>query len=465
MYRQHAMASVSQPNQSDQQRLSGVAEHEAKLLAGAQPEPAAVDTRTQNWSCAVNHCAVTALHVQLVASAVKVRCSTGTKLLPRCSIEVWAQGGPSDSEQHKLATGSGSVCPKNDSCSVHVSWLGRLKECPFHTTQGDRWRFVVEGTTIPNLSLAQALLGVLAAVGSLFGVCVVELGAEDNGSGKLVQFYLDLGFTAKKSLERFVCGELPMHAPMEAVSRLAPAQWLQDIVPKHFDAWPWFWSSVEKPKVEEVLSYIGIPHTWSWKLQWPLGARVEARLLVETYRIVLVVHLRTRDGDEMAYARGGYRVGQSMLRILWFGRSDSQAVHSSVRGHSLQGEVLGSVELAPATGDAESTSHGSEDLQIAAAPTVAMAMVGILCVLARWFDCKKVEMTVLDNGSGRLIRHLSKYGFSGVEVDHLPTLTTDEPVSMSACCKKVAMNCCPKEWQSKLPAERCLGALSRTVVR
>lgn len=487
-----AAAAVAAPAASRQPRWAGGPQERPSAKSG-RPRPAGWDAaadegeapaaRSVCWSLAIRHCAVSTVHVQLVASVVRVKSSRGFKHLPRCAVEVWAEAAGGQ-ERLRLATTTGAVCPKNDPNALRVCWLGRLKECPLEArggggTEDDAWRYVDlaeeeadadagggasagDGTSAAwprparrRRSLAQALLGVLARVGALFGMGTVELGAEDTGTGKLIQFYLTLGFVPKTSLGKMECAELPMRAPLEAVAALAPKEWLAaGLLPGSFDAWPWLWHDVDQPQVDCVLDYLGVRRQWAWKAEWPLGAGVEARLEVEDYngRIVFVVQMRSRQGSELAYTRGALRLAHSSLRVLWLGRSGSQAVHPSVRG-------------LPARAAAQEQGGGG-------GPTAAMALLGVLCVLARWFDCRNVEINALDNGSGRLIRYLQRHGFAGQCQDMDPQrqplealAAAGEPPALAASCGSMARRCCPEDWLPRLPPDAGLSPLARTVGR
>lgn len=98
----------------------------------------------------------------------------------RCVVDVCVEDGQRDD---RLARCQGSLNPEVS--RLDVFWHGRTKECP-HTRHWTSRRRAV--------STAEALLGLLVAVGELFGMASAHLMAADDGSGKLVRFYGGLGF-------------------------------------------------------------------------------------------------------------------------------------------------------------------------------------------------------------------------------------------------------------------------------
>lgn len=417
------------------------------------------------WCCELDHSAATRLCVQLVASIVKVRKFHTCQGSPRCSIQVWVEGAHRDV---RLAVTTGSICPKNSRGAAHVAWLGRPKERPEgHCEVGWRFAEVPEQPAEPEAAssqdegahcrrgrtMAQAALGVLAAVARLFGARTVELGAEDTGSGKLVRFYSDLGFTARGLVERVGRPEQRMDAPIEVIAGHAPEAWLARLVPPSFDAWPWLWSAMGEPSIDMVLDSLGVSRQWAWKVSWPLGAGVAVQLDVDdqTCKLTFEAMLRSSKGTELALARCVVRVQQAGLRVMWLGRSHSQGVHPSVQGRSLEGEtVLRSAEGGPG------------------GPSLAVALLGVLAVLGRWLDCRTMELTACDDGSGRLLAYLGSLGFvaQGGGKGSLSAggaALQCGPTALTADCAELAKCCCPEEWRERLPPDAQLSPLGRTV--
>lgn len=403
------------------------------------------ETQALNWSFELEHAAASRVCVQLVASLVNVKQVGPDQALTRCAIQVWVEGARWDV---KLATASGSVCPKNSKGAAHLSWLGRPQERPQgHCEHG--WRFVEpleEGEEDPprghKLSMAQAVLGIFAAVAQLFGARTVELGAEDKGSGKLVRFYGDVGFTARGLMERGGRPEQRMNAPIEVVAGLAPEAWLRGVVPASFDAMPWLWSLISEPSLDMVLGSLGVPREWDWKVAWPLGASVAAGLETDNKagKISYKAALHSAHGMELALAKGVVRVRTATFRVMWLGRGGSQPAHPSVRGRTLEGE---------AAARAAGGGPGS--------PTPAVALLGVLAAFGRWHGCAAAEVMAMDDGSGRLLAYLRGLGFEGEAAADggAPRLEAD--------CAELARRCCPEDWRARLPPAGQLSPLARIV--
>jgi len=206
--------------------------------------------RTLDWCLPIEHVAVANVRVQLVATERKesnkkavLKSMQKYENCPRCVVEVWAEGSV---EGQKLAHCRGSLCPKTS--HMHVHWLDRMKDAGPNTSRG--WRYVsgLDETQTPRVplttrgstsqTLAQACFATLAAIALLFGMVIVDLEAEDNGSGKLVQFYKDLGFKVIPNRWNWIIGGTGMEAPIRDVARLAPQKWL-GVMPTAFNPWGW----------------------------------------------------------------------------------------------------------------------------------------------------------------------------------------------------------------------------------
>jgi len=347
-----------------------------------------------------------------------------------------------------------------------VNWLGRKGASPSEPVTGSAankgstpvnpnrknegrsasWALVQDGKGGPPQTIAQALLSTLAAVAAQFGVIVVELDAEDNGSGKLVKYYADLGFKVTCQLKGF---DVDMEASCATLSRQAPAEWVRGLVPQDFDAWGWLQPCRSKTShdggddpLRAILLAPDVPWTWTWKVLFPEGARVDAKIsLNKSDRVCCDVWLKNHRDEEIAYARGSIRIRQRTLRVLWFGRSKSRPVHPSVQG-----------QLTYRAGDQPLTAPCN--------CTAATAVLGSLAALGRWFDVTTVPLTACGDTSGQLLCHLKKLGFD--ELEGAPAVqSVDEPVNLTASCKTLVHNCCPPEWCCELPPDSALGMLHR----
>jgi len=91
--------------------------------------------------------------------------------------------------------------------------------------------------------------------------------------------------------------------------------------------------------------------------------------------------------------------------------------------------------------------------------TVALALLGSLAGLARWFATEKVELQALDNGSGKLLRHLCRFGFDEPNAQAFKDCAFNPPV-LTACCAILSSRCCPPEWRAALPPDDQLAMIS-----
>merc|ERR1711865_445380 len=90
---------------------------------------------------------------------------------------------------------------------------------------------------------------------------------------------------------------------------------------------------------------------------------------------------------------------QLLLRILWMGRSGSLPVHPSVRGQQMIDVHHADIS--------SSKGNGSAGGRV----SVAVALLGTLCCMARWFSVTHVDLLALDKGSGKLVEYLKQNGF------------------------------------------------------
>lgn len=422
------------------------------------------NARTLEWSLDVQHESIRRVRVQLAAARNKTVKGIGGEDVPACLIEVSAEGHvePGEDRGAKLIRCSGSLVPRFS--RLHVNWLGRKGACPGEAVSPQPGR-AKPGTPSwailqsesdkggkragPPKTIAQAVLATLAAVGNLFGMIVVELDAEDNGTGRLVQYYTDLGFSVVCHMKGY---DVDMEAPAAKVVRHAPPEWIRGLVPNDFDPWGWLHP---RPPVKgtqicdnsmhdaarAVLLAPDVPWNWSWGVAFPAGAKIDAKLsLNKGHRVCCDVFLKDRFGEELAVARGAVRIKQQALRVIWFGRSQSRAVHKSIRGR-----------LAYKAGNKSSSE--------AANSTAATAVLGVLAVLARWFGTTTVHLTAVEDSSGKLLCHFRNLGFA--ELPDGPTVSAESGGPLLTSCKTLADKCCPPEWLPELPPDGGLSMLQR----
>lgn len=450
---------LREPETSSRQRSTNT----ASRIHQAREQVIGSNARTLDWSLYVQHEKISCIRVQLSAARDKTVKSIGGEDVPACLIEVCAEGHPADgaARGHKLIRCSGSLVPRRS--RLHVNWLGRKGACPEKPDPQVRvgcapvgkpearpgtpsWA-VLRGecgsdrASGPPYTVAQAVLATLAAIGGLFGMIIIELDAEDNGSGKLVQYYTQLGFSVVVQVKGF---DVEMEAPLATVAQNAPEDWIRGLMPEDFDAWGWLnprsnrrGGIADHDPARAVLLAPDVPWDWSWKVAFPNDARVDAKLSMhESSRVNCEVYLWSSDGQELVSVRGSVRIKQQALRLIWLGRSKSRAVHPSVRG-----------KLVYRAGDDSATA--------ACNCTSATAVLGALAALARWFGANTVHLNTLGDSTGRLLRHFGNLGFE-LESPHLPAC---DVVALTASCKSLVKRCCPPEWRAELPIDGGLSML------
>lgn len=402
-------------------------------LKSTQPAEA-FNSRLLKWEASVRSAVLELkLHVNLSAGSQKSRVaeSFGHNAIPRCAIHVWVEGP----DGTQLAEARGSVCPKNTRSAIHVHWICRAKSC--REFPEDKWRLIEEHPRPSRAkrpwTIPQALLGILAKIGESFGMARVELGAEDQGSKKLIQYYLDLGFSG--TTDRLVLGELSMEAPVACISAFAPQSWIAKLPLADFNAWSWLWGSMQRPSLSSIVNLMGAPDMWQWRVDWPSCAELQIRTSWlsddATPKVTISAHLRQPQA-ELAYCRAVCRLKQQSVRVIWIGSSGSKPAHASVRGRLLDG------------------SRGSDsDGKV----TIAAALLGSVAALARWFGTEILELTVMENGSGKLLNYLMSLGFR----------ESGGPGSdgVSISCEQFATKYCPKAWRERLPPDSNLSMLAK----
>eukprot|EP00927_Polykrikos_kofoidii_P023099 TRINITY_DN21380_c0_g1_i1.p1 TRINITY_DN21380_c0_g1~~TRINITY_DN21380_c0_g1_i1.p1 ORF type:complete len:453 (+),score=44.97 TRINITY_DN21380_c0_g1_i1:57-1415(+) len=412
-----------------------------------------VASRSISWSAKITHIAVSFVKAQLVASVSRSRGIVDEHGCPRCAIQVWAErrvdfksatahtdeaanarGGHGRSAQpERLVQVSGSICPKNSGNALHVQWLGRQK---FGSSVDDDWRFLDEesqatlgGQNDRILTVAEALVGMLTVIATLFGARIVQLDADDRGSGKLVRYYERLGFVADRSPNR---DGVRMRVPVDTLSRLAPTAWVKGLIPVEFDALGWLWSDFHEPPLSMMLSCFCVPLKSCWKVMEPLGASLDTMMTPHdaSSTIRIQASMKTKHGGELVFVKATMRLRQRSLRVVWLGTSGSGPAHPSVKGKPMYTEKV----------------------------TAAVGLLGVVATLARWFGTASVEITALDTGSGRLIVYLKGLGFEnaragGVEPAAIEAEALDEQPALTAKCEDIVQRCCPAEWRDKLPSD------------
>lgn len=393
-----------------------------------------------DWGMPISHVIVTHVRVQILASSIRSVATVQQASCPRCAIEVWAEDGTGA----RLVECRGSLCPDNS--HMHVHWLGRRKE-DLSQACGPGWKYVcgeeplAEASPRQKRTLAQALLGLLASVAELFGMIIVDMEAEDNGSGKLMLFYENMGLERRPKKAQ----DLWMEGPIQALAQFAPREWIAGILPQDFDAWQWLQSDARDSQVERLLLSPDVPWKWSWTPAWPANAQVDMRMRVgkiDNFSKVCVEAVFKSPSEELAFARGVVRLRHRTMKVLWLGRTASRPVHSSVKGHCA---FESSAEIQSSDEDCRAAERGLV--------TVAVALLGTFASFGCWVGATTLEIPALDDGSGRLLAYLQSFGFAGQPGRDASTLF--------APCASVVHRCCPSAWRSSLPPDGQLGILAK----
>lgn len=371
---------------------------------------------------------------------------------PECDLEVWAEEGGQE-----LAYCLGRCC----FCDVttNILWLGGSGSSPVHERIRGRRCVQMNRCTESEgrkLTLAQALLGLAAALSERLGGLVLILRAIDNGSGKLVQMYLDCGFG--------LCGphsenDPHMQALAKAVRRLAPAAWVSSLIPADFEPACWLRLQIGRLWLDSVW-HEKLP-SWCFPTAWPPNSQVMVHISERSAQLLVITatlksHKRYKDiyigvGKELVRAHGLLLLKQGVLCVHWLGRSGLRAVSSDVRSQAFL-SVCGS---------------RNQDGSLRCV-TSAIAVLGVLAAVARWFGIETIQLRPHDNGSGKLLRYFRHFGFAQSQCCSVQSvggtqsrwLTFSLAVLARRCfpklearCEEVAWRCCPVDWHEKVIRE------------
>jgi len=406
------------------------------------------DAQTLCWTTHVSHVAVTVLKAQLSLSSGSSRSCTST---PQCSVEIWAQDTVHGEEELAYCRGS-ITCRAGASARIH--WLGRSNSRAVHEKvkawrcvgAGDPCRKSTEGLTKRlarrKRTVAEALLGIAISIFKLLGAKVVEFQAMDNGSGKLIEFYRDLGFVALPAGP----GEIVwMEAMVSDTASLAPPNWLSDLVPPDFDAQIWLHKVISGVWLERL--HRGRAPKFSWELPSHVGvhgptAMVEVRVLPGhqcgsvdesgSSPLGLMVLLSTQDGQDLAVARASVQPLRKSMLVHWLGGTHGCPADATIKGKPLF-ETAAGVKV-----------------------THAIGLLGVLAAGACWFAVQAVQLQT-KGPSSALVKYLMRFGF----VRQQSSTSQDAAVvNLTATSRQLVKACCPVDWFPKLLREE---DLDRTV--
>jgi len=385
--------------------------------------------RTLKWHANIEHHIVSRLRAQIVLT---LGGALGSTSVPACCIEVWAesdQGAVDQSILEELAYCHGLILHGKD-LSTRVIWLGRSASRAIDQSVRGKRCLVRSGKrkgAEHSITVAEAVLGITVSIAKVFGALNIELQASDNGSGRLIDFYRNAGFSESAK----VTGAFKwMEAPACVVSRLAPHNWVKDLVPRQFEALPWLHKQTLHLWLERFET--GKLPRWEWMLVWPRYAQMFLKMARSSFRhgcLVMEALVSNNQGVEVACCRCVARLDQQLLLVLWMGNTYERPVHHSVKGHPSYRTSIDSV-------------------------TAAVALLGILASVACWFGVVMVELQALDSGSGKLVQYLRDFGFA--ESSHQRPVANNSSRScvwLSTPCDELSRRCCPADWRNHLLEE------------
>lgn len=416
-------------------------------------------SHTLRWTINVCNDVIERIDAQLIVTLGGGRGCTTT---PECSLEVWALG----EQGEELVYCHASVMHRLPSVA-EVEWLGRTSHraassrvrgwrcvaAPNPTAASGNWALSAS-PQLPRadgwLTVAEAVLGLIAGLLCLFGVGIVELEVMDDGSGRLAQWYLNAGFkrVAQYDWARDIFRKsLWMAAPVSTLAQqYAPTAWLKALVPPDFDAQTWLSSEVLKFWLERAR--LGRLPRWSWSVKWPTRAdlhmevsqcasskKIGACLMLDAFISGACVVLRTP--SELVGCRCTLQLQKRVLTVLWLGRRDSQPANAAVRGKKTY------------TAGCPNAAHG-HPVPLECMVTCAVGLLGAMATAACWFGATTVRIHARDNGSGKLIRYLEGLGFADTSTICPAESGNSKNTWLYAQCQFVAQHCCPLEWHAQL---------------
>jgi len=347
---------------------------------------------------------------------------------------------------------------------TNITWLGGRGSDPVDARVRGA-RCIEVATAKQEVTLAEALLGLTAALSSMLGGDTLSLRAIDNGSGKLIETYRGCDFET--------CGpsdeDSPhMQAPAKAVAKLAPIAWTEDLLPRNFNPRTWFCDQIARlwmdPQRPAALPW------WSFFPDCPENVRVEVKLCMSGSQAMLVtVTLCSKQSygtaNNLVYCRSALHLDSRLVSVLWLGRSRLRTVSSALRGRAtccISSSTAGG-HAALCLRDRDS---GNDCLM--GSVTCAVAVLGLVAAVAHWFGLVSFCVRAHDNGSGKLVQYLKQFGFvqafdgsnsRAADLD-CAWLRFVNGLLIRCCrpklwstCEEVARRCCPVDWRKRVVRE------------
>lgn len=192
----------------------------------------------------VHHAVVSSVKAQLLQ--LSPNSASGQVIVPSCRVEVWAE----DKNMEELAWCQGVLRLGNP--LAKVIWLGRSGRRPAHDSVRGVPCIAVKGSDSEQYSehsVAEVVFGLFAGIADRLGATALDLIADDNGSGRLIKYYSNLGLEKGVHMEGAVWA---MRGPTQAIAQLAPNSWLEGMMPRSFDALKWFCSFMSSTAVAKI---------------------------------------------------------------------------------------------------------------------------------------------------------------------------------------------------------------------
>jgi len=288
-------------------------------------------------------------------------------------------------------------------------------------------------------TVAEALLGLTVAIVRILGAEQVELQAQDEGSGRLVNFYEQVGFTATLKQDdtdhnAHLGKWIHMEGSTAAVAKLAPEAWVEDLVPKNFLPQQWLQRSTTKLWQDRMLAR-RLPRL-EWMVDWPTVANLSASIVKcidhaeYSEGLLIDVKLKNMRDKDVAHGQAVAMIEEGLLwvRRLACGVGDCWLLaYSPFDAREVQGRIPSESRAVP-----------------------AMAILGLMASMAMWFGVTVVRLQPFEQGMGRMAQYFLNIGFVSTSPEEPAAFKDDVAPCLEATCAQLALRCCPMEWTNQL---------------
>lgn len=293
-------------------------------------------------------------------------------------------------------------------------------------------------------TVAEALLGLTVAILQILGAERVELQAQDEGSGRLVNFYERAGFTKVMNDEDRTPDSMRkqwtrMEGPASVVAQLAPEAWLVDLVPKDFLPAKWTQQCTTILWQDRMLS--GRLPRLEWAVKWPSAANLSVTVVKckdpaePSEGLLIDVQLTNMRGRQIAHGQAVAMIGEDLLWVLQLACGAGHGwllVYSLPEAREGQGRIPSDSRVAP-----------------------AVAVLGLLASIAQWFGAAVLRLQPLEQGVGKMMHYFKDIGFASMSPAVASAMQGPAGVLggvpyLEAPCAQLAMRWCPTEWSNQL---------------